>query len=112
MSEYRWTTEDEIDFLDNIGTFCVAGDGRRIAVPLGRRVALLWGYRAACDQRAVWGEIDAQRVSEHADDLIVALQRAEARAEQRAIAGGQEPASRLFGGRTPPPTLDDIERRI
>lgn len=60
-----WTTATEIDFLDNIGTFCeTPGD------PLN----LLRGYLKGAETRTEWGTIDSGAVIAHAKARIRELE--------------------------------------
>ena len=63
-TEISWSTNDELDFLDNIGTFAL--------IP-GNPLKLLRGYLKGAAQRANWGSMDEDIVIAHATKRIKEL---------------------------------------
>ena len=61
-----WSTEDEIDFLDNIGTF--------LEMP-GNPLKLLRGYLRGVETRTDWGTMDKDKIIAHAKARIQELKR-------------------------------------
>jgi hypothetical protein len=60
-----WKTEDEIRYLDGIGTYC-AVKGRKTEP----KIKFLLRYRKAIESRVYWDHIDAAKVRAYVDDLI------------------------------------------
>jgi len=63
--EPRWTTVDEIRFIDGVGTFGLAPNK---ITPRERYRRLLVAY----NQRRVWGGIDARKVIKHLKEKLAA----------------------------------------
>ena len=75
MDHRKWSTDEEIEFIDRLGIF-------RNGAQFADRLTLLKGYVAGIRQRKEWGTIDKFEVLNHA---IAALDRAR---EQRLGVGG------------------------
>ena len=61
--EQRWTTEDEVKFLNGLGTYSqLYGVSRE---------GLLTGYIAGAERRAYWNGLDGGRILAHARVLLM-----------------------------------------
>lgn len=60
-SRSLWSTEDEIQFVTSLGTWC---EPHRERAPLLRR------YLATCAHRQNWGQIDVQQVRRLIEQLL------------------------------------------
>lgn len=63
----RWTTEDEIHFLDNLGHWSAAYPQ---PLKVSDKLKALKDYRKAIELRENWGEMHPERVKRHIDMLI------------------------------------------
>lgn len=64
-----WSMEDEITFLDGMGTWNDTGSQDRKTSPMTRQ-QLLEGYIKALDLRVRWGHIDEAQIRAHAAALL------------------------------------------
>lgn len=80
MDDYIYTTDDELEYISNIGDEARAVEnmgllGRPRRLPIPPKVDLLRGYikRVESRQRNDWGEIDGAICLAHAKDLLKTL---------------------------------------
>lgn len=62
---YKWSTADEIRFIDGLGTGSWARNGR-----MKDRRKLLQNYMATLKDRKQWGDIIAMSVIEHVENAL------------------------------------------
>lgn len=74
----KWDTRDELHFLERLGTWT---HGRF----LGRRLALLRGYRSGLDLRRDWTGLDQAAITAEADRAIGREIRRHLEAEKRPV---------------------------
>ncbi len=75
MSYYRYATEDEIDFLNNLGNHRKEdfGGTRVKRVSTEERIALLQKYLKSSEKRSDWGLINREVVTGYARNLLAQL---------------------------------------
>jgi hypothetical protein len=64
----RWTTRNELSFIDGIGTFTQSP-----ALTPASKLARLMGYAEGLRHRSIWDEIDPHAVSNHVRFKIAVL---------------------------------------
>ena len=60
----RWTTENEIEYLDHIGEYLVKASVRNPKIIMWRN------YIQAAQYRTDWGQMDAAKIMQHVNGLI------------------------------------------
>jgi hypothetical protein len=88
MSHSSWTTQDELTFIDALGTHVeVDRRGPRESAPaLARLVELLQGYLEGCQLRQRWEGMSSDVVIRHAEERLAAVR--EALRQERASQAG------------------------
>ena len=61
-----WNTYDELEFIDNIGTYAETLEGCN-------NISLLKKYINAISGRSNWGKIDVEKVKQYANDTYKRL---------------------------------------
>jgi hypothetical protein len=70
--EDRWTTKNEMSFIDHLGTHAPL----RLALTPASKLAVLTGYADGIQLRRDWGEMDAHKVANYVNYKIAALKAA------------------------------------
>jgi len=82
IEDRHHTTQDEMKFLDDLGTYqshfaefrCNSGRSRPVTTPL-TKVGWLGAYIRASATRQEWGDVDEREVLQYATDLLRSLLR-------------------------------------
>lgn len=69
---YRWTTHDEITFLEGLGSHREQLGTQAVSHQRIPRLDLLTRYRASLAGRADWGKMDREEVTQRVDAMIAA----------------------------------------